>query len=276
MTGSTHLQPTSANIDFSIQVARGLVPGFYKVNKFGEAIDCNADAATDVWDGADGSTSTDVWVPPNAARTHAIVSTSTDDDNTSGTGMRTVKVYGLTSWDTKETSEIVILDGTDAVDTANDYVIIHRMHGVTWGTGGQNAGIIKATAATDSTITAAILATQNQTQMIIYGIPSTQTLYIKSMHASLVKDTGASAKADGELLVMPNADDNAAANTAWVNKENFLFEEGLPPWSHYYDPVKTVAGPAIIKIQVTADTIASKAIASFDAYVIDNNAEILI
>ena len=275
MTGSTHLQPTSANIDFSIQVARGLVPGFYKVNKFGEAIDCDSGVATDIWDGADGSTSTDVWVPPNAARTHAIVSTSTDDA-AAGTGMQTVKIYGLTSWDTKETSETVTLDGTDAVNTDNDYVIIHRMHGVTWGTGGQNVGIIKATAAPDSTITAAILATQNQTQMIIYGIPSTQTIYIKSVHASLVKNTGTTKRADGELLVMPSADDNAAANTAWVNKENFLIVEAAPPWEHYYDPVKTVAGPAIIKVQATSNSDGSIIIASFDAYVIDNNAEIYI
>ena len=192
------------------------------------------------------------------------------NDTSAGTGMRTVQVYGLTTWGTAETSETVTLNGVTPVNTVSSYVIIHRMHGVTWGTGGVNAGTITATAATDATITAEITATQNQTQMMIYGVPSTQSIQITSLLASIVKGTGATQRADGEFLIMSDPATSVTDNTAWINKENFLLVEGNNPWTHEYPVPKSCSGPCIVKIQVTAGSNDVKCIAAMDAYIVNN------
>jgi len=254
--------------DFGTEVAMGRVDGYGKVNKFGEAIDCDSGVPTDIWDGANGALSTDIWVPPTQARIHAIIS-SNGNDQAGGTGLRTVRVYGLTSWDAKETSEVVTLGGA-AVNTVNSYVIIHRIEGLTWGSGGVNAGDITATAATDATITAAILAGQNQTQMMIYGFPSLQALQVKRFLSELVKSTGTTQRGDAEILYMPDPGTNVANNNVWINKENFLLAEAQDPWTHPYDDVpKSFPGPGIVKMQVTTNANGTKTIGAMDAYLVD-------
>jgi hypothetical protein len=62
--------------DFALEVALGKVTGYAPINKFGFALDADSGVPTDIWDGADGTTSTDVWEPPTQARTHDIASTS--------------------------------------------------------------------------------------------------------------------------------------------------------------------------------------------------------
>jgi len=261
----TELDMAAAELrDFGIEVAMGRIPGFAKVNKFGEGIDCDSGVLTDIWDGANGTLSTDIWVPPTQARIHAIASSS-GNDAALGTGMRTVKVYGLTSWDAKETSEMVTIGN----NTTNAYVIIHRIKGVTWGTDGVNAGNITATAATDGTITAAILTGQNQTQMMIYGWSSLQTLQVKLLFAEIVKSTGVTIRASGEIRYMSDPATNVVDNTAWTNKENFQLTAGNNPWQHRYDPPKSFDGPGIIKFQVTASANDSVAVAAMDAYLAD-------
>ncbi len=267
-----HLRPDGIGLAASL----GQVAGYATVNKFGEAIDCDNGAPTDIWDGADGSTSTDIWVPPTAARIHTIVSTSNTDSDSGGTnpqaaGARTMRVSYLADWDTKEATEDVILDGTQGVAMTNAAVMIHRMKVLTWGANGVNAGVITATAATDATITAAILAGNNQTQMCIYGVPSVQKFRITYAYSSLVKSTGSTQRADGEILVMRDPATNAAYGTAWTNKENFLLVEANPPWGHpYFFIPKKIDGPCIVKIQVTSNSNNTKAIGGFDGFLVDN------
>jgi hypothetical protein len=258
--------------DFGVEVSLGNVPGYTKINKFGLALDADSGIATDVWDGADGTTSTDVWVAPTQARVHAIVSTDIDDSDSGGvnpqsTGMRTVRVYGLQTWSSAESSEDVTLDGTTAVNTSNSYVIIHRMKGLTFGSTGSNEGIIKATAAVDGTITAIIQAGQGQTQMAIYGIPDTQTMHIKGITADVPKAGGVSGVLiDAKLLVKENADQSDAG---FINKEQFFFSDTLLLRRTYEIP-KSVTGPAIVKIQVNTNKDNTDVSAAFDAYVVNN------
>ena len=260
------------NTYFGLEVALGKVSGYGKVNKFGETINADSGTPTDVWE---GSATTPIWVPPTAARIHSIVSTSNVDSSgvdvvAIGAGMRTIQVYGLQDWNSAESSEIVNMDGTDGTDTVNSYVIIHRMVGLTWGANGVNTGVITAVAASDLTVTAEITAGVNQTQMMIYGVPSTQKLQIKRLQAEIVKSTGTTQRADGMFLIMTSPDVSAAGNVAWTNKENFLLVEAQPPWVHDYDPPKSCSGPCIVKIQVEANANDSKIIAAMDAYIVDN------
>jgi len=171
--------------NFALDVSLGKIPGVAQIFKFGKATDADNGIPTDIWDGANATTAQPIWIRPTAARTHDIVSTSAAD-TAAGTGMRTIVVFGLTDWDTAETSEIITLNGLTNVPTVNDYVIIHRMRGVTAGSGNVNAGDISATAQVDSTLTALMIAGEGQTQMAILGIPSIQTLATPAFSASII------------------------------------------------------------------------------------------
>ena len=255
--------------DYALEVSLGNIAGVSSVNKFGHATDCDSGVLTDIWDGADGTTSTDIWVPPTAARGHQISSTSANDTS-AGTGARTIQVYGLTDWDTAETSEVITMAGLTNVPTVNNYVIIYRVKVLTWGTGGVNAGNITTVADTDLTVTAAILAGENQSQMCIFGIPSTQKFRMEHAQVEIVKSAGSATIIEGNILFMPDPATNAANNTAWINKEHFSHTNGSNPWEHDYDVPKKFDGPGIIKFQVTSSNNNQQATGGFEGYLVDN------
>ena len=136
-----------------------------------------------------------VWLPPTTARTHAIVSSSTDDDGSpAGTGALTVRVHGLKSG--IRVTETVTMNGTTPVNTASTYDHIEALEVLTVGSGGVNAGTITATAATDSTITAAIEAGMNRSNgAIIYNAVIGDRYHIRGVTIS------ASALVDGATSV---------------------------------------------------------------------------
>ena len=104
MTDITVVRHPAGPGDASIEVPLGRVPGYASINKYGEATDCDSGVPTDVWDGADGTTSTDVWVAPTQARIHQITSTDiADDGDPAASGMRRIRVYGLKTWASAET-----------------------------------------------------------------------------------------------------------------------------------------------------------------------------
>ena len=256
----TILKPDTRHGDFFLEVSLGNVAGYHAVNKFGEALDCDTDVPTDVWDGADGLTSTDVWVAPTVARIHALVSTGAEDDFAAdGDGMRTVMIFGLTSWaDTEETRETIELDGAVPVNTVNSYVIIHRMMGMQFGASGTNEGLIKATAAVDNTVTAAIQIANGQTLMAIYGVPAKRRLAISLLQADLLSNPSANATA---RLIVETEVDKATSGERIIRSWNFLRNS---PYSAPINPPLMIAGPAIVKVQVVSDTVNVACAATFD------------
>lgn len=254
---------------FYMAASIGGIPSVTAVNKFGHAPDCDNNVATDIWGGADGVTSSDTWVPPTQARVHNLSSANTNDTS-SGTGIRTVRVYGLTSWSTAETNEVVTMAGTDNAPTVNSYVIIHRMEALTWGATGKAAGVIKATAATDNTITAMIAASDNQTEMCIYGWPSTKKLLLGCYSISAYRGTPSTTIIYGDMLVMTNPAASAATNIGWVNKEHFSLT-GEFHRDRYYCFPRTFSGPGILKFQVVSSSDNTNVTAQFDAMLVDVN-----
>ena len=255
--------------DYAVEAALGNIPGVTCINKFGETLDADAGAAnnTDAWDGADGVTSTKLWVMPTQARVHAIVSTSDVDSAAGGVvaegnGAHTVRVYGLKDWDTAETNEDITLDGTTSVNTSDSYVIIHRMEILTYGSDLAQTGIITATAATDGTVTAAIQPHegdgQGQTQMAIYGVPSTQTLLVTHLEGGTEGSVGILAR----LMVKLNAD---LSTSGFNNKYSFKFTDTS---SGSVQIPRVFAGPCIVKIEVQSDTNNSPAHAAFDGFLV--------
>jgi hypothetical protein len=250
--------------DFLLAVAAGNVANHSSVNKFGRAPSGVQTTATDIWDRADATPTQQVWTAPTTARTHDIASTSgSDDGDPAGVGARTVRVYGLTDWATAEVSEDITLNGTGNVATANSYVIIHRMKVLTKGATNVNVGIITATAQTDGTVTAQINASEGQTQMAIYGIPSTQTAYLTNYYISLASAPPATADVVAmELLVNPEPD--AELTNFLVKHTQGIISDGSSYIRHEFGPYYSVAGPAIIKVQGVAESADTDVSAGFD------------
>ncbi len=159
--------------DPALNIALGNVIGVTSIDKFGRTTNADTGIITDIWDRANVTHNQPIWVAPTQARIHNIVSSNGGDDgNPAGAGARTIRVFGLTDWDTKEVSEDIVLNGVGAIATQNSYVIIHRMFVLTKGATNVNIGFITATAAVDGTVTAQINPSQGQTQKAILGIPA--------------------------------------------------------------------------------------------------------
>jgi hypothetical protein len=255
--------------DYAVEVQRNRVPGVGAINKFGAAPSGIQLTRTDIWGRADATPTQQIWIAPTTARIHALVSTSTNDDgNPVGTGARTVRIYGLKTWDLAETSEDIILDGTTPVNTVNSYVIIHRMKVLTSGSASINVGTISATAATDNTVTAIISPGDGQTEMAIYGVPSTHTFMIKAWGANIDKTGATAVTTDFELRVNENPN---------VQLLNFLRKDDISlitTGTSTYEKCKhipiAIPGPAIVKVQATASAADTDGEAWFDGYLVQN------
>ncbi len=248
-----------------LRLVDGRIAGYRTVNKFGRANNVDG-VPTDIWDRANVVDDQDIWIAPTQARIHDIVSDSASDDGSpAGVGARTLRIFGLTDWDTAEVSEDITLNGTTNVPTVNSYIIIHRMRVLTKGATSVNVGKITATAQTDGTITAEIFAGQGQTQMAIYGVPSTQAAYVVSFWAGINKATAG----DVDVFLLENPEPgNELLN--FLNKHTFgVSSTGSSYVRHPFDPFFKVPGPAIIKMQGRGTPINMDVSAGFDLIVKD-------
>lgn len=255
------------NSDFYVNVARGAVSGISSVNVWGRAPDGVQTTATDLWDRADSTPTQQIWLAPTAARVHALVSSSANDDGSpAGTGARTVTVYGLKTWTSAESSEVVTLNGVGAVNTANSYVIIHRMVVTTFGSAGPNVGTITATAATDATVTATIRPGLGQTQMAILGVPSGQSAFINRVKASVITDSSFSANF---TLVAATDPSNYPARFTTVRTFGDVNSGSSNHDENFQTPL-VVAGPCILKLQGIASPADTDASGGFDMLLVSN------
>ncbi len=246
---------------FDLLIPNGDIAGHSAINKYGRNGEVDNGVTADVWDGGSTGNVSLIWVAPTQARVHDLASTSASD-NATGSGARTLDVFGLTSWNSAETSETLSMSGTSNVATANSYVIVHRLLVMTKGATSANVGTITATARTDNTVTAQIQPNAGQTQMAILGVPSTQTIYMTTFYLSLLR-RNATGGLDMELLV--NQEPDAQLTTFVVKHTIGLFGSGSSHAQHFYSPYKTFEGPAIIKIQTTSSANDNDVSAGFDA-----------
>jgi hypothetical protein len=247
---------------YMLEIAQGAIPGQSSVNKFGRSTNVDSGVDTDIWDRANTTDDDDIWTAPTQAHTHQIKSTSgSDDGDPAGVGAQTLRIFGLTSWDTKEVSEDIVLNGVANVPTVNQYVIIHRMRVLTKGATSVNVGVITATADTDATVTAQINAGEGQTQMAVYGIPRGVTAYLTGYYFSVIK-AAAAVRVSTALLVNPTPD---------VELLNFLVKHtlaldttGTSYFDHQFRPYFKINGPAIIKCQGNATANDTDVSSGFD------------
>lgn len=247
---------TSPRHDYYSEIAAGNIAGRATVNKFGAAPSGAQTTATDIWGRADATPTQQIWLAPTAARLHAIASSGTAD-----TGY-TVRVYGLTSWDTAETNEDVTLAGTSPVNTAGSYVIIHRMKCIYTAAKTSNAGTITATAATDNSVTAVINPGDGQTEMAIYGVPSTQKALLHRWACSIDKTSAAAVTCDFRLLVNENPN---VQTVGFLRKDDMSCQStGTNQAERNYKLPPVFSGPCIIKVQGIASAADTDAESGFD------------
>ena len=228
--------------DNALEIGRGNVSGQSSLLKFGRNSDVDTGGYEDIWDG--GAT----WVPPTTARVHDIASSSANDDS-AGTGARTVVVIGLNG-SYAVTTETVELTASTETPTSNSYIIIYRMYVATAGSGGANAGTITATAQTDATVTAQISVGFNQTLMAVYQVPAGKTAYLRRYYASMNNPT-ATTSADVRLLVKPFGEVYQTKHIVG------LLSAGTSFVDYRYDLPLVITEKSIIKLaaQVSANNI---------------------
>lgn len=156
-----------------IQLRQGKLGGKV-VQKFGFNPAISTDEET-VWD--DGG----LYGYISTATTLKVSSSSANDDS-AGTGARTVEIFGLDdNWN--EVSETITMDGQTAVTTTETYMRVHRAVVRTAGTGETNAGDIYVG---DGAVSSGVPATkylkmtagEGQTLMALWTVPAGYTLYL--------------------------------------------------------------------------------------------------
>lgn len=233
-------------LDYFTQLVLGNIEGHTFVNKFGAAPDGIQVTPTDIWSRANSTPTQQIWLAPTAARIHTLVSTDAAD-----TGFN-VRVYGLKTWDSLETSELVAMNGLTGVPTVNSYVIIHRMKMIPTAAKVTNVGTITATAAVDGTVTAVILLAtgqpgDGQTEMAIYGVPSVQKALLHRWSVNIDRTTGVAVAVDFRLRVNENPN---VQTTGFLRKDDIsLTSTGTTVLERFYKVPPVFAGPCIIKVQ---------------------------
>ena len=162
------------NEDFTLQVARGLVPGHTALSIFGYNGDVDTSEES-VW--PDGGT-----IPHPTTASVLKISSSSANDTSAGTGARTVAIFGVDA-DYNEVSESVILDGQTPVNTGYSYLYINGFYVTTAGSGGVNAGNINAgtgvvTAGVPAVLYDIIATGYNNRTTAQYCVPAGYTGYL--------------------------------------------------------------------------------------------------
>ncbi len=253
--------------DFELEVARGNIPGISHVNKFGRSTNVDTGIATDIWDRANPTDDQDIWVAPTSAVIHNIKSTSASDAG-AGAGARTLEVFGLTDFNTKEVSEIIMLNGITDVPTVNSYAVIHRMEVLTKGATSANVGTITATGVGGGNpITAQINPGEGQTLMAIYAIPSNQTAYVTNFYLS-VQTIQTGKEVIGKFL--SNREPQNELTNFDTKHVIGIGGSGTTDAQHLFHPYKVFKGPCIIKMQGSGDANNMDVASGFDLYLVDN------
>ena len=200
----------------------------------------------------------------NAVTTETMGNGSWGSGNTvKGVSARTIRFWGLKTWASKETSEDKNLHGTFLVNSSDDFVIIHRIEVLTAGDTSRNAGIIKATAATDSTITAQITALIGETKMAVYGVPSGRKFQLAQYYGSVIKAASA-LRCEFNLLVNIEPEDSKTYNSI---HDFGIDTTGNSSFNHTFRIPEEINGPCIIKLRANATSDNTTAIGGFDGVV---------
>ena len=241
--------------NFYLEVAKGNVPGHSIINKFGH----NAAATTgdDIWSGGGA-----YGFYPTTGQLLEVVSTSTEDDDTTGDGTWTILVSGLDANMDLQTAT-VILNGTGVVAIPTLlWRRVYRAVCLTGGVTGTNEGTITIRIASAGTTAAVIAVGDGQTQMAIYTIPNNHTGYFLKGYTALANATFQGELGNFQWLLRPNNGDTGQ----WaVQGQIGLVNVGSSHWQYEYGaPAGPLPEMTDIKIKMSSASDTMDSVGGFD------------
>lgn len=208
--------------------AEGKFADRFYLHKFGRNPDIDsAGVPADIWDGQGIYTGF-----PSDLETLDVFSSS-GNDSAAGTGMRTLRIFGLdTNYDLQE--EDIVLNGVTSVTTVNTYRRVYRVIGLTAGTSGSNEGVVTVRHTTTIVnIFTTILIGMGQSAISNMTIPVGFTGYLQNYKISLF-DTS----------------DNNGFTTLWYRELNACVRQLFPSsFSRTADSVIHIEGGLVIPQQ---------------------------
>lgn len=164
--------------DFLLEVAKGKITGHTLVKRTGINPDVDSSAEEDVWSGGGNYP----WRTTQSLP--SVVSTSTDDIASTGTGARTIKIWGLnSSW--VEVNDTITMDGTTPSIASVAMMFLDRTEILTTGAGETNAGDISVSIG--GTDHAKMVTGNGEAHAAVYQIPAGKTGYLIAWSGSLYK-----------------------------------------------------------------------------------------
>ena len=183
--------------NFFLEASKGLVPNHSVVNINGLNTDVDTGTIPETV-GPLGSIyefiAYDTGATNNGAQFLRVASTSANDTE-SGTGANHVLIEGLDK-DFKEISEVVVMNGTNAVATANQYLRLNNAQVVLAGSLEKNAGTITITNAANSSHDLGKIRTNvSKMQQAVYSVPANHTAYILEFQGSMSRSSSSGSAA---------------------------------------------------------------------------------
>jgi len=249
---------------FELQVARGQI-SFHRLKfKFGNNA-AVGDTEETIW--AEGG----LYVYPTSA-TQMTVSSSSADDAAAGTGARTINIQGLDA-DYNEISEDIILNGQTPVTTVNSYLRINRGSVLTAGSGGKNAGIIRAgTGTVTSGVPANVFLSidgegDNQTLMCLWTVPAGYTAFLVQTNVSTGNSSNTPALLRTTIVARPQG---GVFNT----QERITLKDGNQLQSYNFPLRFTEKTDLEVRAQSTSSNVTFDCSASLEFLYIQNGSDL--
>lgn len=242
---------------FFLDVSRGLVPGHSEVHKFGKNPDVATTVFDTIWSNGGNYTGFDATVAETVT-----ISSASVNDTLLGTGLRTVRLYGLDA-DYLQQTEDIELNGTTPVTSTLSYIRLDRARGLSAGSLTYNEGDITiAQSITTAVVFAVIPATYNTTMIAAYTIPGDKTGYILSQAVSIANkqtafvDVRLQARLPGTVFTVNGEAAINSAGTGFIER-SFITPSKLPAKTDFF-----IEGKASASVAVSA---------FMDILLIDNN-----
>jgi len=161
-------------------IASSMLPKFRYHSVYGYNAAVNTGAAEDIWVG--GGTYT--GFPVTGEETLSVVSASADDA-AAGTGMRTMRIEGLSAAGAV-INETVSLNGTTPVLTTQKFHRVSAIYGLTGGSGQTNAGDITVNhSGTTANVFGVVLAGRGEAQTAAITVPAGRQLIVRRLQFSV-------------------------------------------------------------------------------------------
>lgn len=194
---SPNINPIS---DAQFNIAAGNSPGIIPFSKFGHNKDIDIGTKT-IWDYSG------IWQPMTGSASKLNISSSHIEDNSTGSGARTINISGV-GINRAEQTENISLNGTNLVTSSLSYLGINRVTVTSVGlTGSYNYGNIIITEISGSTVQAHISGSDGITHQMIYHVPSGSNFYIRRLVIVVDKVSGGGTQPQIEVkgyVVYPN------------------------------------------------------------------------